>query len=321
MLYRQESRRLVGMTLLRRLAGVALALALVTGVPGGPLDLAPALHAQATGQLYFSVVDQTGSPITDMTADEFSVSLGGTGCEILSATLNEPMRVTVLVDNSEGTRGEMVYIRRGLERFLDGMPQGHEIALITLARNPRWIVRHTTNREQLKEGVGLIQTDRASGSTFLDALVEAGGRFEDAEGKRSVIVAITNNGDGSSHSNQSAYERLVNQVSAHGATVHALVLTTNRRGSGLQLDVARNLTQMTGGQYEALNVGTGFPDKLESLAEEISRHQAELATQYRVIYALPESVPPGSTISAGVRRASGGVGNFSISLDGRLEFQ
>ncbi len=317
--YRQKSRRLVGMTLLRRLAGVALALALVTGVPGGPLDLAPALHAQATGQLYFSVVDQTGSPVTDMTAEEFTVRLGGTECEILSATLNVPMRVTVLVDNSEGTRDAIVYIRRGLERFLDAMPQGHEIALISLARNPRWIVRHTTNREELKERMGLIQRDRGSGSTFLDALVEAGGRFEDAEGKRSVIVAITNHGQGSSNSNQAAYELLVNRVIAQGATVHVLLLTTNRAGSGLQLDVARELTQMTGGRYEALNVGTGFPDKLESLAEEISSRQAELATQYRVIYARPESVAPGSAIQAGVRRAGGGVGNIYISLDGRLQ--
>ena len=308
------------MTLLRRLAGVALALGLVTDVLGGPWDLGSALHAQERGQpLYFSVVDTTGSPITDMTADEFEVRLGGTRVEILSATLaNEPMQVTVLVDNSGTTRAAIARIRDGLRVFLDAMPQGHEVALVTLSPQARWIARHTTDREELKKTVDYIVPDRG-GAAFVDALVEAGGRFEGAEGKRPVIVAITSNA-GQMVFNETRYNRFVQRVIAHGATVHSLLLRTTDPtiiGSGGQSEISIQLTQITGGRYESVGASV-ISETLESLAEEISRHQAELANQYRVIYARPEWVAPDSNIGAGVQRADWGLGNVYISLDGRL---
>ena len=171
-------------------------------------------RAQGQARLFLSVVDANGAPVTDLSTDEFEITWGDATSDILSAELaREPMKVTVLVDNS-GTVSDasLEHIRDGLRLFLRAMPERSEVALITLARQPRWVVRHTTDRAELERGVDRIVPDGGSGVALLDGLVEAGDRVGDDEQRREVIVAVSTNVGETSNSKQADYERLVRRV-------------------------------------------------------------------------------------------------------------
>ena len=84
---------------------------------------------------------------------------------------------------------------------------------------------------------------------------------------------------------------------------------------GLQTDVGLSLTEVTGGRYAALAASSGFSFQLESLAGEITRRQAELARQYRVIVTRPASLNPTNPLRVRVDRPDVRI---QISPDGGL---
>jgi len=336
----------------RRSGGVAMVPALAAGVLVGLLllapGLAPGLDAQQQARLFISVMDADGFPSTDLLADEFHITWGDAESDILSARLaNEPMKVTVLVDNSDAVNDGMLRnIRDGLKVFVDSLPRGHEVAIVALARQPKWVVPHTADYDELRSGVDLIIPERDAGSAFLDALGEAGERFGgDQEPKREVIVAITTNMGESSGRNETDYNQLVRLVRGHSATVHALLLQQrvapsglsrpqpglrehvdgdserfNRLGPerdrGLQTDIAMNLTEVSGGRYTSLAAASGLSVQLESLADEIARRQAELAGQYRVVVTRPATLDANSPLRVSVERPDVSI---RITPDGRLQ--
>ena len=131
-------------------------------------------------QLFVRVMSQTGEVVTDVTADEFVVEEDGVPCRIVSAQLGLPMKIALLVDNSEPAQESFTQLREGLAAFLDTLPPQHEIAFFTIARQILRVVDFTNDRETLKEATGRIFADRSSGAVVLDGLVETWRRrFED----------------------------------------------------------------------------------------------------------------------------------------------
>ena len=96
-----------------------------------------------------------------------------------------PMRIALLVDN-----GDRIYetnannpLRSGLNAFLETLPPQHEISLFTIARNLQRRVDFTADRDELKDGVGLINATSRSSAVLLDGLKETWERrFEDDVG-------------------------------------------------------------------------------------------------------------------------------------------
>ena len=156
---------------LRRVAGALLALALM--LFGAPLNPNHALLAQSY-ELYVSVVDFNGDPVTDLEPDELVVQWDGVDCEMLDLELvSLPVRVTVLIDNAEDTRAALQHMREGLKGFVDAIPQDVEIGLLTVAAQPRWITRHTTDRTELARGIDFVTPDFGTSARFLGRLARS----------------------------------------------------------------------------------------------------------------------------------------------------
>lgn len=101
--------------------------------------LTPAgVDAQVRGYLYASVLDRSGEPVLDLTADDFMVSVGGTEIPMVSCELDShPPKIALMLDNgnvmSEANADSEV--REALEAFLDTLAPQHEVGFFTIARN------------------------------------------------------------------------------------------------------------------------------------------------------------------------------------------
>jgi len=236
--------------------------------------------------IFVAVTNVAGEPVRDLAAADFEVREDGGPRPVLAAGLADgPMRVALLVDNSDAAGQALNNIRSGLQAFLDALPAAHEVVLITTGRQLRVRANVTSDRTTLKDAARNIFPDSGSGSVLLDALLETDKRFlARAENRWPVFVIITTDGaEGSTSTRDSEFNRFVAQLLERGSTVHALLLST--RGGGLQTTVAVNLTQNTGGHYEALAASTALPEKLIALAQLMTEQHARVSTQYRVVYA------------------------------------
>jgi hypothetical protein len=203
-----------------------------------------------------------------------------------------PMKLTVLVDNGTRSSDYLVSLREGLREFFFELPDGVEVSLLTTAPQPRWIVRPTTDRQQLVNAIGLIAPDSAAGQ-FFEALTEAGTRIErDKSDHFPVIMMITSDIGSSGHAvKESDYERLQKQMLARGGTVHIVLIASGAQALTLgdvrgrvQTTIGTGLTKLTGGRYESIAAPSRLPNLLAEFSRQIADSQRRQSPQFRVTY-------------------------------------
>ena len=100
---------------------------------GSLVGLAQTTHA-AERQLFMLVVGQSGQPVLDVSTADLSLEQVGAECTVNGLyPKNVPMKVALLVDNSDAAGGSLNSLREGLRRFLDTLPAQHEVGLFTKA--------------------------------------------------------------------------------------------------------------------------------------------------------------------------------------------
>jgi len=299
---------------LRPLTGALLALSLI--ICGAPWSTSQVVSAQSQ-QLFLSVTDADGAPVTDLNPDELLVKWDDQDCETLNLEpIDWPVRITVFVDNGVGSQSALQNMREGLKLFVDEIPEEVEIALATIAGRPRFVTRHTSDREELARGIDLIVPDVAP-ARFRDALIEEGERLDDDDERQyfPVILMIATDGPEGSTTQQEAYDDMVGRMIAASATVHTRLFSTGQ-GPGAQVPVAMNLSETTRGSYESMAVSTGFRNMLPELGVEIARKHRLVSSQYRVTYAPPDGVT--NPTDMGVSTNRGGV-FLAPTLDGNVQ--
>ena len=284
--------------------GVAV---VVLGV-GLALSLAGSAQAQQ-GQVFVHVMNQTGQPVTDLTAEEFVVEEDGLATKIVSAQLGtQPMKVALLVDNGDAVGTSINSLRDGLEAFLDTLPPQHEVGLFTIARQVRVRVDFTTDRAELKEQADSLFADRGAGTVMMDGLFETWERrFDDEDFWPVFVLVVTDGAETSRNVTRAEYDRFVRDLFDRAATVHTVLVST--RGGGIQADRAINLTRDTGGLYTALAAVTGLPKTLTEYATKMGEHYDLMADRYRVVFERQTDNPSGQ-LAVGVNRPAVAVRLF-----------
>jgi hypothetical protein len=282
------------------------------------------VSAQEEHQIFLSLVDRTGAPVTDLTLDEVSIQEDGEPRDTLRI---EPVdwltKLTVIVDNSQAVANSLVQLRNGLRGLFEELPAGVEMSLLTSAPQPRWIMRPTRDRQRVIESIGLLAPDSGA-AKFLDALVEAGNRIARDEGKHfPVILIIGSDGIEGSSVIERDIERLAKQMIQHAVTLHVVMLarggrrTLSNTGAN-QVQVGLGLTQMTSGRYENIAASTRLMTLLPELGKQIGDSHLRQSQQYRITYSRPRisyQRPGGPQITATTTRPGlTGV----LTYDGRI---
>ncbi len=269
--------------------------------------------AQKQGQLFVSLTHD-GKPVEGVTAADVTITEDGVECKTLKVEpIAWPTKVQVLVDNGRSNTTPINPLRDGLKEFFTLMPEGTEASLYVTAGTPRAIVKATTDKQKLIDGIALIAPDNGSGM-FFDALSEAADRIAKDKTPSFAILVMVGSDFGSMRVIDRDYQKLQQTVYEKGVTTH-VILTIGGQGAstgGGQVDMGINLTKITGGRFENINgssrLATLLPEYGKLVADSINRQK----NQYRVTYERPAKPSERPSIAAVVRRE----GDVHLSLHG-----
>jgi len=279
------------------------------------------LNAQQLGQLYISVLDADNQPVNDLEVGDVKVLLDDVEAEIVKLEpVSKPTKVTVMVDNGPVTTKELATFRSALRAFFEALPPV-EASLYTINPQPRPVVRPTTDRARLLQGVDLIAPDTGAG-LFFDALVEASDRFEKDKTDHFPVLMMVASDVGSNMSAMDRdYQRLQNRIVAKGATVHFVILhgggtRPNSVAGALQTEVGLGVTRLSGGRYENIAAPTRLVTLLPEFAQQIGRSQLRHKNEYRITYRRDSKREP-QRIAASLSKLRIGV-QAQLSVDGHM---
>ena len=248
-----------------------------------------------TRDVYVSVVNAKGAPVPGLTAADFVVKEDGVAREVLKAgPATEPMDIALVVDDSQASTAAIQPLREGLNAFVDTLKGKGEISLVTIGERPTSLVNYTRDTAAVKKEINRLFARPGSGAYLTEGILDVSKGLEKRKAARPVIVVITF--AGVEFSNQQ-YRPVLDQLLASGATLHVLEVgippaSNNDELRNRNLVIAEG-TEQTGGRRDQLLADTAIPDRMRQLAD-------ELATQYLVTYARPETLIPPEKISVGV---------------------
>ncbi len=283
-------------TSLRRLlfaiAGVAAVVLQTRG------NLTP-LQAQAPGRertMFVSALDSKGEPVAGLGPEAFVIREDGARREVLHVSkATEPMDVAILVDNSAAMADDLLYLREAVSGFAARMGPANPVALIGLADRPTILVDYTRDAMRLSEGAGRLFAMSGSGMTLLDAVVETSKGLVRRNASRAVIVPVVTDGvEFTNRYSGDVTKALVQgRIALHAVTVGKFDYSDDHavRERSFFLEAG---PRESGGQRSFLVSAHGLAPALQRLARELS-------SQYKVVYARPESLipPEKSTVSPG----------------------
>jgi VWFA-related protein len=241
--------------------------------------------------LFVSAVDKDGEPVTGLGPDAFVVREDGVRREVLRVSrATEPIDIALLVDNSTAASQEITFFREALSKFVAKMAPGNNIAVITLADRPTIRVDYTNDAKRLSDAVGSLFSMPNSGMTLLDGVLETSQGLGKRETPRAVIVPVIT--DGTEFTNRYSTD-VVNALVRVDAALHAVTIGQfiymEEHGIRERSFFLSNGPEKSGGQQITLLSPHGLDQAMERLARELS-------SQYKVIYARPQSlIPPERT--------------------------
>jgi VWFA-related protein len=261
----------------------------------GAQNAPPAAPQSArTNTVYVSVVEDSGVPVTDLTAADFAVKEDGQPRDIVRVSAaSDPMHVMILVDDN-GTG----LFRSGLIQFVQQLQGRAQIAVSTVIGQTQKLVDYTADVTTVAEAIATLTARPATndGGQLLEGIFQASKDQERRGATRPVIIALTVGGE--EHSPAPAHQVLdqlaksrsvLYVIQVAGSLLRPTVQITQSRqllGENLNLNtVLGEGPKQTGGWRQEIAATTGIVQGLRRLA-------AELKTQYAVAYARP---PKGKT--------------------------
>ncbi len=225
-------------------------------------------------ELFTSVLDKRGRPVTDLTAEDFRVREDG--IEQVVRRFDEvdalPIHAGVMIDTSASMLEELGDAEAAAHRFFrEVLTPLDRAAVITFADAPRLAVRFTSNLEVLAGGLAGL---KAEGETRLhDSLAFALHYFSGVRGKRALIL-LSDGDDSESHYR---FDEVLDYARRTGVTIYAIGLNvpTNPVDAGVHLD---QLARETGGRSFRIHRARELAGVYETIRQEL-RSQYLLAYQ------------------------------------------
>ena len=252
---------------------------------------ATAAHGQTQNvRLYLEALDEHGA-VDGLTPNDVAIFDGGTKREITRLVrANDPMRVLLLVDNGRSAQPFIQEIRSGIVAFADAIPSEHELGLVTIGNTPVVRQEPAADRTKLKQ---IAKTLTTGGTTVLvNAVYEMYDRFlRNTSDRWPVLVIVTSDGtEGSGQFHPEKFAAFGRDMQAKDVVAHAIVLVS-AKGDALQVQIARALTEGTGGTYNSTATGGDLTVRLAAVAQNIVADYDRTSTQYLLEYATAAGQP------------------------------
>ena len=291
------------------------------------LAVAPVVRAQQAIQVFFSAVDDSGKPVTDLKAEELNIMVDGAACKTSKfEEINWPAKLTLMVDNGPVHSDALRQLREALRLFVAELPTDMEVSVVSIDPAPRWIYRPGNDRVKLLSSLDLLIPDQGA-PKFIDALAEAADRVDkDKKDKNKekgnyfpVFMMVGSAGLEGSNPRDYQVQKLFKQVADNAVTVHVVMQQNPNRSTDVasgtnQIEVGIRLTQLTQGRYESINSETRLSTLLPEYGKQIAKSHVRMSHQYRIT-CQPSGGGAPKQITANTTRASMSA---ALTFDGRI---
>ena len=291
------------------LMGVAVALCVASDV-----------RAQQQVQLYASVADVTGKPVATLEPADLKVLEGGVEAKIVKVEpVSWPVKVQLLVDNGIGLGGQNIQsLKDGIKGLIEALPENLEVTIVTTAPQPRFLVRPTTDKAMMVEGLSRLAPDGGAGR-FVESMNEATQRIEKDKTDHFPVIISSATSSGDANVLERDVKRIFERIQKRPTTVHVVLLnstTGSATGGANQTQVGLAVTQATRGRYESIAVPTRLATLLPELGKQVAASHEKQSHQFKITVERPA----GKSGELGQLSAGGRSGLVlqGLSTDGRL---
>ena len=278
------------------------------------------VRAQQQVQLYASVADVTGKPVTTLEPADLKVLEGGVEAKVVKVEpVSWPVKVQLLVDNGIGLGGQNIQsLKDGIKGLIEALPENLEVTIVTTAPQPRFLVRPTTDKAMMIEGLSRLAPDGGAGR-FVESMNEATQRIEKDKTDHFPVIISSATSSGDANVLERDVKRIFERIQKRPTTVHVILLnstTGSATGGANQTQVGLSVTQATRGRYESIAVPTRLATLLPEIGKQVAASHEKQSHQFKITVERPagKSGELGQ-LSAGARS---GLVLQGLSTDGRL---
>jgi hypothetical protein len=292
------------------LIGVALVLCIATS----------GVRAQQQISLYASVADATGKPLATLEPKDLRVMEGGVEAKVVKVEpASFPVKVQLLLDNGIGLGGQNIQsLKDGVKGLIEALPENLEVTIVTTAPQPRFLVRPTTDKAMMIEGLSRLAPDSGAGR-FVESMNEATQRIEKDKSDHIPVIISQATSSGDANVRDRDVKQIFDRVQKRPTTVHVILLNStagSATGGANQTQVGLAVTQATRGRYESIAVATRLATLLPEIGKQVAASHEKQSHQFKITVERPagKSGEVGQ-LSAGAR---GGLQLQGLSMDGRI---
>jgi Ca-activated chloride channel family protein len=227
--------------------------------------------------VYCTVTEANGSPVTDLKKEDFSLSEDGVpqNISVFEQESERPISIVLALDVSGSVRKDLKSELDSAHKFISSILRPQDaLSLYQFSETVTEIVPFTSRMSRINDGFKEIHL--GAGTALYDAVYLGGEALGKREGRK-VMVVITDGGDTMS---QLKYSEAVRSAQIAEAIVYSIIMVPIEASAGRNTGGEHALIQIskdTGGKYYYAD---GEVD-LDKAFEQISK---ELRTQYLLGY-------------------------------------
>jgi Ca-activated chloride channel homolog len=213
-------------------------------------------------EVYATVTDAAGEPVTGLRADDFLLTDDGRPQTITTFAEGAfPLTVALGVDRSLSMAGEPLRLaRRAAQGFLRQLQPGDRSMVVAISAEADVVAPLDASREAQLEAVAAL--DAWSTTALRDAVVKSLDRLA-PEGGRQALVVFS---DGTDRYSQASASEMLERARRGSALVYPIVF------GRASVPALSDLARLTGGRSFVLRDARGLDGALGSIAREL-RHQ------------------------------------------------
>ncbi|HEV2991353.1 MAG TPA: VWA domain-containing protein [Candidatus Angelobacter sp.] len=228
--------------------------------------------------VFASVTDGHGSPIGNLTKDDFKVLEDGIPqtISVFDRESDLPLNIVLAVDTSESTRRDMKLETVSAKRFVRSIMRPIDrLSLFQITENVDQVTPgFTADLRTIEQGIDRLRP--GAGTAVYDTIFLASESLIDRKGRK-VLVLITDGGDTTSKTD---YQNALRRAVQAEALIYSIIVVPVAAEAGRNLGGEHALIQMskdTGGKYY-------YAESISSLDEAFRKISEELRTQYLIAY-------------------------------------
>ncbi len=268
---------------------LGLVAAAMTGSAQAPIERRDPIQTLTLASRLVTVavnaVDDKGAPVAGLKQADFRIFEDGQEQKIafFDKEATSPLSIVLAIDGSQSVLRDQRLMMTAAKRFEQTLlrPQD-ELDLIEFDDTVRELVAFTPDKDRIE--AGLNRMTRGDATAMYDAIYLASERLGEtsaANGRRRVLVLITDGGDDAS---KYRYEQALEQAQRAGVSVYTLIVVPIAADAGRNTGGEHALIQMaddTGGKFY-------YVETNKDLGPAFQRVSDDLRTQYVLGYYAPE---------------------------------